>query len=188
MRKIVAGLFATVDGVVDFAGEFVGGFMNEEVGQDMAVQSAARDAILLGRQTYQEMSGYWPAQGDENPIAAEMNSKPKLVVSSTLESVDEWQNSTLIKGNPVEELERLKQEPGGNIFIVGSLTLAESLLRAGVVDEVYLLVFPVVLGRGRRLFEGDGDPVRLELTESRAFSNGAIRNIYAPANQEAADA
>lgn len=183
MRKVVAGLFATVDGVVDVAGEFVGGFMNEEVGQDMAVQSAARDTILLGRQTYQEMSGYWPAQPDANPVAAEMNSKLKLVVSSTLDSVEEWQNSTLIKGDPVEELNRLKQEPGKNIFIVGSLTLAESLLRAGLVDEVYLLVFPVVLGKGRRLFEGDGDLVPLTLTESHAFSNGVIRNVYTPATR-----
>jgi dihydrofolate reductase len=89
-----------------------------------------------------------------------MNSKPKLVVSSTLESVDEWQNSSLVKGDPVEELNRLKQEPGKNIFIVGSLTLSESLLRAGVVDELYLLIFPVVFGQGRRLFDRGGDRSR----------------------------
>ena len=183
MRKTIAGLFTTVDGVVDVGAQFVGGYMDDEVSQDMAVQAAGRDTILLGRHTYEEMSGYWPAQSADNPIAAEMNGKPKLVVSTTRHSVEEWQNSTLIKGDPVEELNRLKREHGKNIFIVGSLTLAESLLRAGVVDEVYLLVFPVVLGKGRRLFEGDGDPVSLTLTESHAFSNGVIKNVYTPAGR-----
>jgi dihydrofolate reductase len=146
-------------------------------------QAAGRGAILLGRHTYEEMSSYWPAQSADNPIAAEMNGKPKLVVSTTLDTVEEWQNSILIKGDPVAELNRLKQEPGKNIFIVGSLTLAESLLRAGVVDEVYLLVLPIVVGKGRRLFEGDGNPVPLTLTESHAFSNGVIKNVYTPAGR-----
>ena len=181
MRKIIAGLFVSVDGTVEFANEFVGGYMDAEVGQDMGLQMTERDTILLGANTYREMAPHWPAQ--EGPMAAQMNETPKLVVSSTLDSVEEWQNSSLIEGDPVEELNRLKREPGKNIFIVGSLSLAESLLRAGVVDELYILVFPVVFGRGRRLFERGGEPVALALTESRVFSNGVIKNVYTPAGR-----
>jgi dihydrofolate reductase len=178
MRKIVAGLFVSADGTVEFPNEFVGAYMDGEVGQDMGAQMAARDTILLGRKTYEEMAQHWPAQ--EGPMAAQMNDTPKLVVSSTLNRVDEWQNSALITGDPVTELNRLKQDPGGNILIVGSGTLAESLLRARVVDELYMLIFPVVFGRGRRLFDTGGDPVPLKLIECRSFSNGVVKHVYSP--------
>ena len=179
MRKIIAGLFVSVDGTVEFANEFVGGYMDAEVGQDMGVLMTERDAILLGANTYREMAPHWPTQ--EGPLAAQMNETPKFVVSSTLDSVEGWQNSTLISGDPLAELTRLKQARGKNMQIVGSLTLTETLLRAGVVDELYMLVFPVVFGRGRRLFERGGDPVALALKECRAFSNGVVKNVYTQA-------
>jgi dihydrofolate reductase len=131
MRKIVAALFVSVDGVVEAPDEFTTGYMDEEVGQELGAQMAARDTILLGRRTYQEFAAVWPARGTDNPMGAAMNDTPKLVVSSTLKSVAEWQNSTVMKGNPVDELDRLKQQPGKNIGIVGSATLAQSLLRDG---------------------------------------------------------
>jgi dihydrofolate reductase len=112
-----------------------------------------------------------------------MNNTPKLVVSSTLESVDQWQNSTLIKGNPVEELNQLKQQSGKNILIVGSATLAQSLLRDGVADELVLLVFPTVVGAGKRLFDRGRDRIPLALTDSKVFANGVVKLVYTPADQ-----
>src|SRR4051794_37710841 len=126
MRKIVAALFVSVDGVVESANEFTAGYMDHEVGEELGAQMAERDTMLLGRRTYDEFAAVWPARGSDNPIGAEMNNTPKLVVSSTLESVNQWQNSTLIRGNPVEELNQLKEQPGKNILIVGSATLARS--------------------------------------------------------------
>jgi dihydrofolate reductase len=183
MRKIVAALFVSVDGVVEAANELTAGYMDDEVGLELRAQMAQRDTILVGRQTYQEFAAVWPGRGTEDPIAAEMNNTPKLVVSSTLESVDEWQNSTLINGDPVEELTRLKQLPGKNILVVGSATLARSLLRDAVADELVLLVFPIVVGAGKRLFEGGRDRIPLALTDTKVFANGVVKLVYAPSAQ-----
>jgi dihydrofolate reductase len=183
MRKIVAALFVSVDGVVEAPNEFTAGYMDEEVGQELGAQMAERDTMLLGRRTYQEFAAVWPARGTDNPIGAAMNNTPKLVVSNTLESVEEWQNSTLIKGDPVDELGRLKRQPGKNIAIVGSATLARSLLRDGVVDELVLLVFPIVAGTGQRLFEDGRDRIPLALADTKAFSNGVVKLLYTPTNQ-----
>jgi dihydrofolate reductase len=182
MRKMVAALFVSVDGVVESPDDFTAGHMVDEVGQELGAQMAGRDTMLLGRQTYQEFAAVWPARGTDNPVGAEMNNTPKLVVSSTLESVEEWQNSTLIKGDPVEELNQLKQQPGKNILIVGSPTLARSLLRDGVVDEVVLLVFPIVVGAGKRLFDRGRDRIPLALTNSKVFANGVVKLVYTPAD------
>ncbi len=183
MRKIVAALFVSVDGVVEAADEFTAGYMDGEVGGELGAQMAERDTMLLGRQTYQEFAAVWPGRGTDNPVGAEMNNTPKLVVSRTLASVDEWQNSTLLKADPVVELNKLKQQPGKNILIVGSATLAQSLLRDGVVDELVLLVFPVVFGSGKRLFDGGRDRIPLALTDSKVFANGVVKLVYTPANQ-----
>jgi dihydrofolate reductase len=183
MRKIVAALFVSIDGVIDAANEFTAGYMDEEVGAELGAQMAQRDTMLLGRQTYQEFAAVWPGRGTDNPVGAEMNNTPKLVVSRTLESVDEWQNSTLLKGDPVEELNKLKQQSGKNILIVGSATLAHSLLRDGVVDELVLLVFPVIVGPGKRLFEGGRDRIPLALTDSQVFANGVVKLVYKQADQ-----
>jgi dihydrofolate reductase len=183
MRKIVAALFVSVDGVVESPDQFTAGYMDDEVGEELGAQMAERDTMLLGRQTYEEFAAAWPARGSDNPIAAEMNNTPKLVVSSTLESVDQWQNSTLIKGNPVEELNQLKQQSGRNILIVGSATLAQSLLRDGVADELVLLVFPLVVGGGKRLFDRGRDRIPLALTDSKVFANGVVKLVYTPADQ-----
>ena len=182
MRRIVAALFVSIDGVVEAANEFTAGYMDDEVGAELGAQMAQRDTMLLGRQTYQEFAAVWPGRGTDNPVGAEMNNTPKLVVSRTLESVDEWQNSTLLKGDPVEELNKLKQQPGKNIQIVGSATLAHSLLQDGVVDELVLLVFPVVFGPGKRLFEGGRDRIPLALTDSTVFANGVVKLVYTPAD------
>ena len=178
-RKIIAALFVSVDGVVTADHT---PYIDAEVAGWMEAAAAERDTLLLGRQTYQEMAGFWPKAAD-SPITAQMNDTPKLVVSTTLKSVDEWQNSTLVTGDPAAELNRIKQQPGKNIMLIGSATLARSLLRDGVVDELVLLVYPAVAGDGRRLFEGGQDRIPLELAGTQVFGNGLVKLTYTPAGR-----
>ncbi len=180
MRKIVAGLFISLDGVVEAPHEWHFAYHNDEMDAAVGAAMAEGDTILLGRQTYEEFASYWPHQNSDAEGAAYMNDTPKLVASTTLDTV-EWQNSTLIKGNVAEELTRLKQQPGKNINITGSGTLVRSLLRAGVLDELQLIVHPFVVGHGKRLFDDMGTQVPLTLTESRTLSTGVLVLTYVPA-------
>jgi dihydrofolate reductase len=180
MRTITAGLFMSLDGVVESPETWHFPYFNDEMGQAVASQMAGADTMLLGRRTYQEFAGYWPNQGDEVPMAAVINGTQKLVASTTLQSV-EWQNSSLIEGDVAAELRRLKEQPGKNIAVTGSVTLVRSLLRAGVLDELHLLVHPIVLGHGTRLFEDASDPLMLKLIHSQTFRTGVLSLTYAPA-------
>ena len=180
MRKIVAGLFVSLDGVIEAPEQWHFPYFNDEMGAAVAAQMAAADTMLLGRRTYQEFAAYWQHQGSDVPGADQMNNTPKLVVSTTLDRV-EWQNSTLIKGNVVEELTRLKQQPGKNIGITGSATLVRSLLRDKLLDELQLLVHPIVVGSGKRLFEDMGERVALKLVAAQTFSTGVLALTYEPA-------
>jgi dihydrofolate reductase len=182
MRKIIAGLHMSLDGVVTSPDKWVfpNNYANDELEQAIGSSMAAADAMLLGRVTYQEFAAHWPAQ--EGPIADFMNNTPKLVVSNTLDAL-EWKNSTLISGDVVGELTRRKQEPGRDINVVGSTTLVGSLLRAGLLDELKLFVCPIVVGAGRRLFEDDGGPVPLRLVEEHTFSTGVQYLTYTPAGR-----
>jgi dihydrofolate reductase len=183
MRKIVAGLFISLDGVVESPDQWHFTYFNDEMGREIGSQMAAADTLLLGRRTYEEFAAYWPDKtGDDDPMANYMNNTPKLVVSRTLDSV-EWRNSTLITGNVAEELRGLKQQPGKNISITGSATLVRSLLRDGLLDELRLLVHPIVVGTGRRLFEDGSDRVALKLVEARTFSTGVLALTYEPAGE-----
>ncbi len=184
-RKIVAGLFISLDGVVEAPHEWHFPYFNDEMGEAVDSQIAAADTMLLGRVTYQEFAAYWPHQGSEVELADHMNTTPKLVVSTTLDRV-EWQNSTLIKGNVAEELTRRKQQPGKDISITGSATLVRSLLRDGLLDELRLLVHPIVVGLGKRLFEQGSDQTALKLVESKTFSTGVLYLTYKPAAKEEA--
>jgi dihydrofolate reductase len=177
MRKIAAGLFMSLDGVMESPEQWTGPYMNDEMGQAIGAQLAAADTMLLGRVTYQTFAAAF-AEGTD-PMAAQMNSTPKLVVSTTLGKA-EWQNSTLINGDVVTELTRLKQLPGKNIAISGSATLVRSLLYARMLDELNLLVPPLVVGRGRRLFEDDGTQVPLKLLDTKTFSSGVLSLSYGP--------
>jgi dihydrofolate reductase len=179
MRKIVAGLFVSLDGVVEAPERWQGPYASDEMGRTVGSRMAAADTMLLGRRTYEEFAAYWPNQGSDVPFADQMNNIPKLVVSTTLKTV-EWQNSTLITGDVVEELAKLKQQPGKNINITGSATLVQSLLRDGLLDELGLLVCPLVVGRGVRLFEGMSNQVALELLDATPFSTGVLSLTYAP--------
>jgi len=180
MRKIVAELFISLDGVVESPEQWHFPYFNDEMGEAVGSQMAGSDTMLLGRRTYQAFAGYWPDQGSDVELADRMNNTPKLVVSTTLETL-EWQNSSLIKGNVVEELTRLKQQPGKNISVTGSGTLVRSLLRDNLLDELRLLVHPIVVGKGKRLFEDGTDQVPLRLVDSKTFSTGVLALTYEPA-------
>lgn len=183
MRKIVAGLFVSLDGVAEAPDRWVFPYFTEDVGAVVSRGMERADAVLLGRRTYQEWAEYWPGKtAEDDEFAPFINSIPKFVVSGTLRSV-EWEGSSLIAGESFREgVSRLKQQPGKDILVSGSITLVGSLLRAGLLDELSLLVFPVVVGSGKRLFEGP-DQVPLELVESTAFDNGVLSLAYEPADE-----
>jgi len=180
MRKIVAGMLLSLDGVMEAPDKWHFPYFNDEMGTDIGAQMAASDAMLLGRVTYQEFAAYWPEAPADDPFTAQMNDTPKYVISTTL-GATEWKNSTSINGNIAEEITRLKQQPGKNISITGSATLVRSLLRDNLLDELRLMVHPIVVGSGKRLFEHGGDPLPLKLVDSRTFSTGVLSLIYAPA-------
>jgi dihydrofolate reductase len=147
------------------------------MGQAVASQIAESDTMLLGRRTYEEFAAYWPHQGDDVELATVFNQTPKLVASTTLTSL-EWQNSSLVEGDVAQALTDLKQGPGRNISITGSPTLVRSLLGAGVLDELRLLVHPIVVGSGKRLFPDGADRTPLELVKSETFSTGVLSLTY----------
>jgi dihydrofolate reductase len=182
MRKIVAGLFISLDGVVEAPETWHLPYFNDEMGEAIGAQMAAADAMLLGRVTYQEFASYWPQQAGDEPFGDFMNNSTKYVVSTTLDSVDGWQNSTLIGGNVVEEITKLKQQPGKNIVISGSGTLIRSLLRDHLLDELNLLVHPIVVGSGKRLFPDGNEQTPLKLVDAKTFSSGVLALTYQPAD------
>lgn len=150
-----------------------------------AAGMAASDALLLGRKTYEEFAAFWPNQPADNPMVDYINSVRKYVVSATLEEPLGWNNSVVIGdrgGSVVEEISALKREPGQNITITGSLILARSLMREGLLDELRCVVCPVVRGSGRRLFEDEKDRRELELVDSKSFSTGVVTLTYRPAS------
>jgi dihydrofolate reductase len=177
MRKIVAGLFISLDGVVGRPDAWHFPYFNDEMGEAVSATMAESDTMLLGRKTYQEFASYWPQQSSDVPPADYMNGTPKLVVSNTLTWV-EWQPATVIGGDVVGQLKALKEQPGKNIGITGSATLVRSLLRGGVLDELRLLVHPIVVGEGLRLFDPADGMIGLRLTSSTTFETGVLNLVY----------
>ncbi len=180
MRKIVVYEYVTLDGVMESPEQWQFPYLNGDTEEFNREQVLSLEASLLGRVTYEIFASFWPLQThNEFGLADKINSARKYVVSSTLKKV-EWNNSTLIKGNVAEEINKLKQQPGGDIGVVGSGTLARSLMQANVIDEYRLLVHPIVLGSGMRLF-GDGITIpALKLVETKAFSSGVVFLRYQP--------
>ena len=182
MRKIVAGLFISLDGVVEAPETWHFPYFNDEMGEVVGGLMGGSDTMLLGRRTYEGFAEYWPQQGADDAMAAQMNATPKLVASTTLKSV-EWQNSTLIEGNVAQSLTAMKSQPGKNIGITGSVVLVRALLRDSVLDELTLLVHPIVVGSGQRLFDDMNEQIPLTLTESRTLSTGVVVLTYTRAAQ-----
>ena len=184
MRKVVASEFVSLDGVVESPEKWHFPYFNDQMGDAIGTAMAASDAMLMGRVLYEEWAAFWPDQDpDENPVAARMNGVRKYVVSTTLEEPLEWQNSTLIGDNVAEEISKLKEQPGKDISISGSPTLVRSLLEEDLLDELRLMVHPIVVGSGKRLFEDGSDQKALELVDSKTFSTGVLYLTYQPAQR-----
>jgi dihydrofolate reductase len=178
MRKIVVSEFLSADGVMEAPDTWQFPFQSEEMGAITERQTNNTDAFLLGRVTYEIFAGFWPTQtNNEFGVADKLNSAPKYVVSTTLQKAD-WKNSTLIKSNVIEEIRKLKQQPGGKIGIIGSAVLVHSLLDAGLIDEIQVLVHPIVLGKGVRLFIDGGRRFSMTLADSKILPNGVLYLSY----------
>jgi dihydrofolate reductase len=182
MRKIVAGEFVSLDGVIEAPEELTSKYGGPELMEFLGAGMAESDALLLGRVTYEEFIPFWADRTeDDDPVAVHM-SKPKFVVSNTLEDVKAWKDCTLLRGDVAGQLRELKQTPGKTILTIGSAMLVRSLLEQGLLDELRLLIFPMVRGAGKRLFEGS-DHLALKVTESETWSSGVLSVTYAPATQ-----
>ena len=193
MRKIIVGEFLTLDGVMQApgsseedatAGFKYGGwqlpYLDDEAGKILDESMAETYGLLLGRVTYQIFANYWPHAPAEDPNAKQMNGMHKFVVSTTLDKV-EWINSTLIKQNVAQEIAKLKQQPGtGNLVVVGSGKLAQSLISYGLVDEYVLWIHHVVVGSGKRLFDNGIPRINLKLVDTKTTGTGIVVLSYVP--------
>lgn len=176
MRKLVVTEFLSLDGIMeDPAWTFK--YWNDEIANFKGEESSTSDALLLGRVTYQGFAAAWPESKDEG--APYFNSVRKYVVSTTLDKA-EWNNSMLIKDNIVDEIAKLKQQDGKDIVVHGSAMLVQTLMQHDLVDSYRLLVYPLVIGKGKRLFQ-DGTNATLQLVDSKMFSSGVAALIYQPA-------
>jgi dihydrofolate reductase len=175
MRKLVVTEFLSLDGVMENPA-WTFPYWNDQIAQFKGEETSANESMLLGRVTYQGFAAAWPQSKDEG--AAYFNGTRKYVVSTTLDNVA-WNNSTLIKGNVVAEITKLKQQDGPDLVVHGSATLVQTLIPHDLVDRYRLLVYPVVLGKGKRLFQ-DGTAATLKLVEARSFSSGVTALIYEP--------
>ena len=182
MRKLVSGLFISLDGVVESPDKWQYAF-DAEMGAALSTTLETTDTILMGRVTYSEWAGYWPGvtSGDDVAFANWINNSPKHIASTTLSDVDDWANSTLIKGDLAAAVEELKAGEGKGIAVPGSPTLVRALLDLGLLDELTLLIHPVIAGEGRRkLFADDTGLKRLELVSTGPTSSGVVIATYHP--------
>jgi dihydrofolate reductase len=178
MRKIVAGLLISLDGVVESPNKWGWQqYMDAEMTEGIVAGVAQADAVLMGRRTYLDFAAIWPKQGIDVPMARFLNSSPKYVASTTLDTLA-WQPAILIKEDLAGELTKLRQQRGKNILIPGSPRLARALLIDGLLDELSLNICPVVVGSGLRLFDDVTGSVSLKLVASKTFSNGVLSVTY----------
>ena len=186
MRKITAGLFISLDGVVENPQDWHFPYFNDEMGASVSANLGEADTVLLGRKTYDSFAGAWPdretAGGDDAGMAKALGDARKIVVSSqTLEFT--WRNSELLSGDLVEAVTALKNEPSTtNIGMSGSVSIVRQLLAAGLLDELHLLVHPIALRTGMRLFDEGERPIPLKLISSQTFTTGVLNLVYGPAD------
>jgi dihydrofolate reductase len=180
VRKLVVSEFISLDGVVEDP-RWTFQFESEDRNQYKFDEMAAADALLLGRVTYEGFAAAWPQMEEKTgEYGAWMNGYPKHVVSTTLEDPLEWKNSSLIEGDVAAEIANLKEQPGKDILVFGSGDLVNTLMQHDLIDEYRLMVFPVVVASGKRLF-AEGDTKTLRLTQTRTFDSGAVVLTYEPA-------
>ena len=177
MGRIVSNFFMSLDGVVEAPDQWHMPYFNDEMGDAIGKGMATNKAFLMGRVLYDEWAGFWPNSDDD--FATFFNNHPKYVVSNSLEQAD-WNNTTIVSGDVRRRLRELKDATDGDLVISGSATLVRSLLRDGLLDELRVLVHPIVVGHGARLFEDDTTRA-LELTGHQVFSTGVLNLTYTPA-------
>ena len=184
MRTLAITQNITVDGSVEMLDDWFdaqGQGDSADLLAELHRQDREADGLLLGRRTFEDFRSFWPAQTDDTTgVTAYLNQVRKYVVSSTLTDPG-WENSTILSGEPVEEVRALKEEPGKDIVVTGSIMLSHALIEAGLVDEYRLFVYPAVQGRGRRLFPDGFAVPKVRLCESTAFRSGVTYSRYAPA-------
>ena len=184
MRKITAGLFISLDGVVEAPDQWHFPYFNDEMGAAVDATLGAADTVLFGRKTYDSFAGAWPereaAGGEDAPFAKALGDARKIVVSNQKLELT-WRNSEQLEGDLVEAVTALKNEPGGNIAMSGSVSVVRQLLAAGLLDELHLLVHPIAVRKGMRLFDEGGTPIPLGLISSETFKTGVLNLVYAPA-------
>jgi dihydrofolate reductase len=180
MRNITVTEFLSLDGVMENP-SWTFPYWNDETAQFKAAETTPNDVLLLGRVTYEGFAASWPQRTDAASGGVYFNGVRKYVVTNTLDKV-EWNNSQIIKGNIVEEITKLKQQDGENLVVHGSGTLAQTLIQHGLVDRIRLLVYPVVIGKGKRLFNED-TTATLKLVEARSTSKGVTALIYEPVHE-----
>jgi dihydrofolate reductase len=195
MRKVIVQEWMTLDGVVQAPGaadeDTTGGFKYggwhlryfDDISQQWVVEDlAAAGGFLLGRRTYEGFAAHWPNASEEEQVVAQpLNTKPKYVASRTLTEPLEWQNSTVLQGDVAKAVAALKQEDGGDLLVVGSTELVQTLIEHDLVDEFHLMIDPLIVGGGKRIFRDDGALRPLRLLDSKATTTGAILATYAPA-------
>jgi dihydrofolate reductase len=193
MRKVIVNEWMSLDGVVQAPGapdeDTTGGFEHggwhlryfDDMSQKWVVENLAEaGGFLLGRRTYEILGAYWPtAPQEQQPLAQPLNTKPKYVASTTLSEPLEWQNSTVLQGDVPEAVAALKQEDGKDLHVIGSTRLVQTLIEHDLVDQFRLMIDPVVVGGGKRIFPNDGALRPLRLVESQVTSTGAILATYA---------
>jgi dihydrofolate reductase len=197
MSKVIVFNHLTLDGVMQAPGrpdeDRRGGFkhggwsvarMDSVIGNVAAEGMAQRGALLFGRRTYEDFAAFWPKQKD-NPFTEVMNKAQKYVASRTLEEPLPWSNSTLLKGDAAQAVAELKERPGKDLVVLGSGDLIQSLMRRNLVDQYLLLIHPIVLGSGRRLFPDRGAFASLRLIDTKASTTGVLIATYEPADGSA---
>jgi len=185
VKKIIAGLFISLDGVVEAPDQWHFPYFNEEMGAAVDASLGQSDTMLFGRKTYDSFAGAWPeresAGGEDAPFAKALGDARKIVLSNQ-DLAFTWRNSEQLRGDFVEAVTALKNEPGDStIAMSGSVSVVRQLLAAGLLDELHLLVHPIAVRKGKRLFDDGESPIPLTLVSSQTFKTGVLNLVYAPA-------
>ena len=192
MRKLTAGLFISLDGVVGEPQEWHMPYFNDEMGAAVDAQLTSAVTLLLGRRTYETFAGAWPqreAEGGEDAEFAKVLGDMRKIVVTRQDLTFTWRNSERLQGDLIEAVAALKNEPGeGDIAMSGSVSVVRQLLAAGLLDELHLLVHPVAVRKGMRLFDEGEPPIPLRLISAKPFTTGVVYLVYGPAQTAAAGA
>ena len=180
--RLVATEYLSLDGVFEEPGHWSFPFFNDEAGQFKWSELQASDALLLGRKTYEGFAAAWPTMKGTGEFGEKMNTMTKYVVSSTLDRVD-WPGSKLVKGDLTVEMRKLKKQPGNDLLLSGSARLFTTLMKENLIDLYRIMLFPVVLGKGKRLFADGVDKTVVDLAETKRFKSGIVILEYAPSKK-----